>query len=202
MDVVLLELFVHVGVVHAPHTGFVLYQRAVHDLVAVVLQAEGEADVGGAVQQHRVAGRRKAAKRCQHAAQHAVLVADARFRQAGDAVAGRMPPDDGSVVLLGGVEVAVGRVLRAPDDGGGNGGHGGEIHIRHPHGNDIEALFGRIRRKAGAKAIHGNGVFAVAVHDGSEIVLHGGADLSVKRCFHFNSVRAKGQATKKPPFQR
>ena len=172
MDVVCLELFVHVGVVHAPDAVCVLHQRAVDDLVAVVFQAEGEADVGGAVHQHRVAGGGKAGQGGDDTAQHAVLVADAFLRQAGDAVALFVPPDDGIIVFVGGVKVAVGRVLCALDDGLRDGGHGGEVHVRHPHGDDVPAFFGRVRRKAVAQAVHGDGVHAAAVHDGSEIVFH------------------------------
>ena len=62
VDVVCLDLGIHVLVVHPPDTVFILDQRAVNDLIAVVLNAHGEADIGGAVQQHGIAGGSKAVK--------------------------------------------------------------------------------------------------------------------------------------------
>ena len=66
----------HVGVVHPPDAIFVLHQRGVDDVITVVGQAAGEADVGGAVDQHLVAPGADAVQCADDAAQHAVLVAD------------------------------------------------------------------------------------------------------------------------------
>ena len=56
VDVMLLELPVHILVIHAPYAVLVQRERAVDDAIAVVLDAHGEPDVGRAVQQHAVAG--------------------------------------------------------------------------------------------------------------------------------------------------
>ena len=176
MDMVLFQFGVHVGVVHPPDALLVPHQRRVDDAVAVVLQRLGEADVGGAVEQHTVAGGGKAGHRRDHPAQHAVLVADAvpgkqrRVRP----VAPHLPVDDGVVVGVGGLKIAEGRVLRPPDDGRRHGGHRGEVHVGHPHGDGVKAGLGGARRKPArlAQGIHRDGVLAVAVHDRCEIVLH------------------------------
>ena len=49
VDVLFGEVLFHVGVVHPPDAILVLHQRGVDDVIAVVGQAAGEADVGGAV---------------------------------------------------------------------------------------------------------------------------------------------------------
>ena len=92
----------------------------------------------------------------------------------GDIVAGLVPLNDGVKVFIGGLEVAVGRVLCTLDDGFGDGGDGGEVHVCHPHGNDIIAFLGQVGSEAGhrAQTIDGGCVLAMAVHDGGEIVLH------------------------------
>ena len=173
VDPVVHDLFFHVLKIHAPDIVFVFYQRAVDDVVAVVLQAVGETDVGGGVQQDIVSAGAENVQRADNAAQHAVFIADALLCQAGDAVARFVPADDGSKIFLRGRKIAVGRMPGAGDDGLGNGGHGGEVHIRHPHGNGVEALLRSAGCEAGrAQCIHGDGVFAAAVHDTGKIVFH------------------------------
>jgi len=173
MDVFFLQVLFHIGEIHPPDAVLILHQRGVDGLVAVVLQALGEADVGGAVDQHFVAPGADAVQRTDDAAQHTVLVADVLRLQAGDAVAGLVPADDAVKVLRRGLKIAEGRVLGALDDGFLNGGHGGEVHVRHPHGDGIEAFLRGSGRKAVAlQAVHRNGVPAAAVNDRSEIVFH------------------------------
>ena len=174
MDVVCLDLGIHILVVHPPDTVFILDQRAVNDLIAVVLNAHSEADIGGAVQQHGITGGGIAGQCRDNTAQNAVLIADALFGQALDIVAGLVPLDDGVEVFIGGLEVAVGRVLCTLDDGFRDGGNGGEVHVSHPHGNDIIAFLGQVGSEAGhrAQTIDGGCVLAMAVHDGGEIVFH------------------------------
>lgn len=147
MDVLFLQVLFHIGEIHPPDAVLILHQRGVDGLVAVVLQALGEADVGGAVDQHFVAPGADAVQRTDDAAQHTVLVADVLRLQAGDAVAGLVPADDAVKVLRRGLKIAEGRVLGALDDGFLNGGHGGEVHVRHPHRDSIEAFL----RGAGEK---------------------------------------------------
>ena len=149
VDVVCLDLGIHILVVHPPDTVFILDQRAVNDLIAVVLNAHGKADVGGAVQQHGITGGGIAGQCRDNTAQNAVFVADALFGQAFDIVAGLVPLDDGVEVFIGGLEVAVGRVLCTLDDGFRDGGDGGKVHVSHPHGNGIIAFLGQVGSEAG-----------------------------------------------------
>ena len=77
MDVMLLELPVHILVIHAPYAALVQRERTVDDAVAVVFDAPGEPDVGRAVQQHAVAGAGARAQRTDHTARGPpLLVAD------------------------------------------------------------------------------------------------------------------------------
>ena len=95
-------------------------------------------------------------------------------RHGKDAIAGVLPVDDGIVVLVSGIEIAESRVLGTLDDGLGYGRHRREVHIGHPHGNDIEALLGRVggESRLGTQAVNRNGVLAVPIHDAGEIVRH------------------------------
>ena len=174
MDLVFHDFALHILVIHAPDAVLVLDQGAVDDAVAVVGQRAREADVGGAVEQHLVAPGAEDVQGRDHAAQNAVLVADVLGFQTGHAVAGFVPADDGAEILLGGHEVAVGRVHGALDHGLGNGGDHGEIHVGHPHGDGIKAGQGRAGGKAVGLAdhIHDNGILAMSVHDGGKIVFH------------------------------
>ena len=174
MDVLGAQLFLHIFKVHPPYAGLVPLQGAEHHVVAVVGEGAGEAHVGGGVEQHLAAPGAGHVQRADHAAQHAVLVADAFPGQPGHAVAVFLPGDDGVKVFIGGVKVAVGRVLRPADKRLGHGGHGGKVHVRHPHGDGVETRLGRGGGKPVrlAQTIHRDGVLAVAVRDGSEIVFH------------------------------
>ena len=63
MDVVLRELSLHVLKVHAPYALVVELQRAMDNTVARGLDGLGKADVGGAMDQHRITGLNIGAKR-------------------------------------------------------------------------------------------------------------------------------------------
>ncbi len=145
-----------------------------HDAVAVVAQAVGESDVRRAVQQHGVAGRGECGHGGDHAAEHAVFVSDRVTGQSGHVVAVALPADDRVEVLVRRIEVAIQRVLRAFDDRLGNGRHRGEIHVGDPHRNHIESLARRVRRHSWyrAQTVHRQGVLAMSVDDGGEIVNH------------------------------
>ena len=176
MDVVLFELAVHVGVVHPPDALLILDEGRVDDAETIVVQGFGKADVGGAVDQHRVAGVRKAGQGRNNTAQHAVFVPDAVPGQQGGvaAVALHLPPDDGVVIGVRRLKIAVGGVLGPLCQGLGDGGHGGKVHIRHPHGDGVEPRLRGVGGEAGvaAQTVHRNGIFAVPVQNGSEIVTH------------------------------
>ena len=109
------------------------------DLVAVVGDTAGEADVGGAVQQHVVALPQEDVQSGDNAAQNAVLIADVLGLQI-NAVTGLLPVDDGVEVLLGLIEVAVVGLLGTLNDSGGNALIGGDVHVGDPHGDLGEAL--------------------------------------------------------------
>ena len=142
VDLVVRQLFLHILEVHPPDMAFILEQGAVDNAVAAILQTAGEADVGGRVEENLVSPGADGPQGAENTAQNAVFIADALPGQTGDAVAVLLPADNGFVVFAGWLEVAVGRVLSPGNDGPGDGGEGGEIHIRHPHGDEIKALLG------------------------------------------------------------
>ena len=96
------DLFFHVGIVHAPDTGVVLFERAVDDVIAVVFQAPGKADVGRTQNEDLVAARAEDVQRRHNAAQHAVFIADMLRQQA----LRPLPVDDGVKIRLRRAEVA------------------------------------------------------------------------------------------------
>ena len=192
MDAVLFELAVHVGKVHAPDAVLVQAQGRVDDAVAGVGERTGEADVGGAVEQHRVAGGGAGAHGGHQTAQNAVFVADGVCGQAGDAVALLVPAADGVEVLLPGGEVAVGRMGGPADDGLGDGGAGGEVHVGHPHGDGVKAVFGRAGGRTAAKTVHRQSVHPPAVQNRSKIVSH---TVDSFLCVSDTAVIARARAT-------
>ena len=174
MDFIFLDFPLHILVVHAPDAVLVNLQRGVDNTIAVVLQCVGEADVGGGVNQHIVPPGAQHIQGADHAAQYAVGIGDV-LRGHGNAVVGFVPAEDGIKILLPGAEIAIGRMLGPLDDGLGHRGHRGEIHIRHPHGNQIEALpAGAVGAEHGVpRSIHRNGIHSLPVQDGSKIIFHG-----------------------------
>ena len=151
MDSVFHQLLLHIVEIHPPDAFAVLGQGAVDDAVAAVIQLFGEADVGGGVDENLVALGANRAQGAEHPAQDAVFIADALLRQAGNAIAVRLPVDNGVKVLRRGLEVAVGGVLGAGDNGLRDRGYGREVHVRHPHGDEVEAILGL----GGGEAGHG-----------------------------------------------
>ena len=174
MDVVLLQQAVHVVKIHPPHAVFVPVQGAVDDAVAIGFQRAGKADVGGAVDQHGIAGGGQAAQGRHYAAQNTVFVADGLFGQVGHAVAVSLPVGDSLVVGVRRGKVAVQRVLSAFNDGGRDRGHGGKVHVRDPHGDDGKAVLRLARCKAArlAQGIHRQRIHPAAVVHSGKIVFH------------------------------
>ena len=175
MNVVGLQLGVHILVVHAPDAVFILFQRAVHRGAAQIFHVGGEAHIGGAVKQNLVAGGGQGLHRAGDTAVDAVLVADVLPFQIPEAVAFGLPADDGVVIGVAGEEVAIEGVLGPLNHGGGDGRAGGEVHIRHPHGDGVEALLGSIGLVApdlAANALHGGGILAAPVNERCKIELH------------------------------
>ena len=101
MDLICLQFCVHILIIHAPDVVFVETERTVNDLVAVACQASGKADVGRAVEQHVVPFGAQNVQRGDHAAQHAVFVADVFALQPGNAVMALLPADNGIVIFRG-----------------------------------------------------------------------------------------------------
>ena len=165
VDSVLRDFLLHVRKVHAVCTVLVQNQRAVDDSVAIVAQGPGKAHIGGGVEEHIVPSGAEHVQGADHAAQHAVLIADAFPGEACGAVAGLLPPDDRVQVFLPGGEVAEMRLLCAGDDRFLHRGDGGEVHVRHPHGDGVEALLGGTGGGAVAQGVNGDGVHAFAVQD-------------------------------------
>ena len=165
MDMVLCELALHVLKVHAPHALVVEFKRAVDNAIARGLDGLGKADVGGTVDQHRIARLDVRAQRRHDTAQYAVFVADMLRRQALDAVATALPFDDAVEVLGARIKVAKHGMLDTLNDVLLDRGHRGKIHVGHPHGNAVEALVGCVRSHTGdlAPGVNGDGVHAVAV---------------------------------------
>jgi len=173
MDVLGFELFFHVRKVHTPHALLVLHQRREHHVVAVVAKATGEADIGGGVQQHLVALAANAVERRDHAAEHAVFIADVLLRQTGDAIALFLPCDNSIVVFITSAEITEGVMLHARGDRLGDGGNRGEVHVCNPHGDGVKALLRCAGRAAAlAQTVNRNRVHPVTIHDGCEIVFH------------------------------
>ena len=176
MDVVLLQLGVHVLVVHAPHAVLVLLEGAVYRGAAQALHIGGEAHIGGGVEQDLVAGGGEGLHRAGDAAVDAVLVADVLPFQIPEAVALGLPADDGIIIGAAGEKVAVQRVLGPLNDGGRHGGAGGEVHVRHPHGDGVKALLGGVGYDRPQflvpDALHCGCVLSVTVDDGCKIVFH------------------------------
>ena len=170
----LLELLIHILVIHAPYAVLVQLERAVDDAIAVVLDAHGEPDVGRAVQEHAVARSGERGQRTDHATQDPVLIANRLAGQSGNPIARGLPVDNGAVIVVGGGEVPVGGMLRPFDDGLRDRGHGREVHVRHPHGDDVETLAWRVRRESrvGAQSVDRDRIHAMPVHDGREIIRH------------------------------
>ena len=167
MNVVLGEFALHVLKVHAPHALVVELKRAVDNAIARGLNGLGKADVGRAVDQHRIARLNIRTQRRHDTAQHAVFVADMLRRQALNAVAAALPFDDAVEVLGTRIEIAEHGVLGTLNDVLLDRGDRGKIHVGHPHGNAVEALVGCVRSHTGdlAPGVNGDGVHAVAVDD-------------------------------------
>ena len=174
VDLVVDDLLFHVRKVHAHDVIFVGLQKAVDQMIAVILQRLGKADVGRSMDQHVVSPGAEYIEGADDPAQDAVGVADVLLLKALHAVALLLPADDGLIVFLPGIEVAVGRMLHTACDGLRDGGGGGEIHVGHPHGDGVKAVPGGAGgHRIDAQGIYSNGVHAPALQNGSKIIFHG-----------------------------
>ena len=184
MDVVLGEFALHVLKVHAPHALVVELKWAVDNTITRGFDRLGKTNVGGTVDQHRIARLDIRAQRGHDTAQHAVFVTDMFRAQTLDAIAATLPFDDAVKVLRARVKVAKHGMLGTLNDVLLDRGHRGKVHIRHPHGDAVEALVGCVRSHVGdlAPGVNGDGVHAVAVDKRAKVVFH--AELPCKvDCF-------------------
>jgi hypothetical protein len=91
------------------------------------------------------------------------------------AVSSGLPADDGIEVFLPGSKISESRVFCTFDDGFGDCGSGGKVHVSHPHGYDIKAfaelsLWGDTVRVC--PGIHCNGIHSSSVEYAFKIVFH------------------------------
>ena len=173
MDVLLFQMPLHIRIVHAPDPLVILYQGRVNQRIAVVPQSVGKPDIGGGVNQNLVAFGAEHVGQGHHAAQNAIYITNMLRGQSFHAVAAALPGADAVIVFVPGRKVAEKGMLQPLPYGLGNGGHRGEIHIRHPHGDQIEALLWGLGAGAVLAQIHGQGIFSAAVINGCKIVFHG-----------------------------
>ena len=151
-------------------------------MVAVVRQAVGEADVGGRIEKHVVPLGTEYIQSTDYAPQHAVFIADALRGKSLHPIPIFVPLNDGIKIFLPGSEISEGRMLSPADDGLGDGGNRGEIHIRNPHGDEIKAFF----RRCGSHGVlpqGGNGkrIHSVTLHNRCKIVFHGKHSFVMKK---------------------
>ena len=108
-----------------------------------------------------------------HAAQDSVDIADVLRLQPLYPVAAALPGNDAVKVFLPGAEIAEQRVLQPLGHALHHRRHRGKIHVRHPHGDQVEALTGRVPGpQVGVLEVHRLSVHTVAVNDRCEIVFH------------------------------
>ena len=174
------KLLLHVFIVHAPDIFFIQLQGGVDNFIAVVPQGMGKADVGGAVNQHLVTPGAQHIQCADHPAQHAVGIGDF-FLPHSYLVVIFMPGGNFVIIFLPGRKITVSRMLCALDNGSGHGGDGWEIHVSHPHRNQVEALFaGAFGTVDGAaRLVYRQSIQPLPVQNGSKIIFHGAASLVI-----------------------
>ena len=171
MDVVLLQLPVHVRIVHAPHARLIPLQRRVDDGPPQALQGVGKAHIGGAVDQNRLPG---AGQRLHHgadAAQDPVFIPDVPPLQAGYPVPRLLPADDAVIVGVRQPVVAEIGVAEPGLDGLQHRRRGGKAHIRYPHRDPGKARLGL--HSGIGDHVQGQGIPSLPVQNGFKIILHG-----------------------------
>ena len=170
VDIVCLELSVHVLIVHAPDALGIPLQWAVDRDTAGVGKGMGKAHIGGRMDQNLLTGGGKGADCRADPAQHTVFIADMPLFQSLHTVAPALPVDDGRVILGAGIKVAEVRKLHTAADLLQHGGRGGKAHVGDPHGDGIKALVHAQALKG--YPVGGDKVMAGAVKNGSKVVFH------------------------------
>ena len=143
MDVMIDDLLFHIFEIHAPDAIFIMNQRTVDNVVAIVFNDMRKTDIGRAVQEHIVAARTEHIQRTDNTSEHTVFVSDVFFGEIGDAFPGAVPAYDRIVILVGWVEITKRRVFCALDDFLLNGRSRRDIHVCNPHRNRIKTRLWR-----------------------------------------------------------
>ena len=182
VDMLVPELALHVVKIHPPDAVPIDEKGRGNDLIAVVFQCLGEAGVSGAVQQHLVALGAEDVQGAGDSAQDTVGIADLLRLQPLDPVSPALPGDDPVKIFLPGVEVSESGMLRPAHNGIGDDRHHWEVHIRHPHGDHVEALLRLCRW-----VVHRQSIHSPAVHYGGKIILHDRIPPAYLICVHYTA---------------
>ena len=167
---VLLELSVHVLIVHAPDAVFVAHKLGVNGAAAGIVKRVGKADICRRVDEHLVAGRGERLERGAYAAENAVFVADVLRQQPLNAVSLALPADYRVKIFAREREIPEVRHFHALVYRVHDRRRRGKAHVRYPHGNGVKAL---VHCDAGkGNFIRRRGILPAAVEHGSKIVFH------------------------------
>ncbi len=165
VDMLLHDFSLHILKIHTPNAGLVLHQGRVDNVIAIIGQANGKADVGRRVNQNAVSFGAKYIQSRDYSAKNAVFIGDVLTGQTGHPIPLFMPADNGIIILVPRLEIAEMRLLHPGNHGLLNGGQNRKIHVCYPHGDGVKALLGGIGRHIRhlAKGINRQGVFIPAV---------------------------------------
>ena len=170
VNVVFLELAVHILVIHAPDTVFIALELAVDYDAARVVHRVRKADIGGGVDEYLVAGSGESLHRAAHAAQHTVFITDMLRPEPLDAVSAALPVNNAVKILLRQLKIAEVRHFHALIYRIHDRRRAGEAHVRYPHRDNVKAL---VRTHSGKRdLVKSLGIAAMAVKNGRKIVFH------------------------------
>ncbi len=174
VDMVFLDLPVHVFVVHAPCPVFVADKRAMNNVVPVRMQRPREAYISRAVEKDRVAGFRKDPKGGYESAQYPVFIGDDLRGDVVHPFPDLVPPCYSRIIFFRSLEIAESGMGSPLYDSFGHGLRRREVHVRHPQGNRVKALFrgrrGKAREFRVSDAVYGDGVVAVPLQQSLKVV--------------------------------
>ena len=169
VDLVFLQLFVHVFEVHAPYAVFVPVHVAVDNAATAAGDGTGEAYIAGRVGEYLLAGRGERIQRGGDGVQYAVFVGDV-FSGDFKTVTVLQPGYDAFEIFLAGREITEGAVLETLRDRLDYRGRGDKVHVGNPHGNAGETFLYLCACEG--NPFNGDGILALAVQNRSEIEFH------------------------------
>ncbi len=171
---VFLDFPVHVLVVHAPGSVRIPDQGTVDDMVAVGPKRAREAHVGGAVEKDRVAWGGEDLQGGYKATQNPVFICDDLRSDVVHPFPHLVPPCYSRIIFFRGLEIAESGMGSPLYDSFGHGLRRREVHVRHPQGNRVKALFrgrrGKAREFRVSDAVYGDGVVAVPLQQSLKVV--------------------------------